>query len=417
MGQAQWSGKKSGVQVRLRYHSPSALFVHCCCHRLQLAAVQAASEHNEVKRVLVTLLTVWKTFHYSPKKAEKLVEVQAVLNAPELKMQKPSETRWLARERCVRAVRLSLPALVVTFEHIYEESGDAEAYGIAKLLCTYKFVACLYMLCDVLHTVAKLQGSLQSKVLDLALIPVMVQTTVARLVELKESPLSSTWFKDHTAVFSDVAAFGNRNITISEDEKQSFTSKIYCPYIQSVINHITSRMDSSDIYSAFSIFDPSHLPKNDSLSSYGNDKLHTLTNFYGSPQQITFDGQTKLSTPDVVAEETEAEWKIFRRILSTNFSSSSLSEVLTSITTNETLKAGFPNLERLAALAMVLPVTTATVERSFSNMKLVKTRLRSRLGEDTLDQALRVCIEGPAKKELEVIINHWKEQKHRKLIL
>ena len=217
-----------------------------------------------------------------------------------------------------------------------------------------------------------------------------------------------------------MAAFGNRNITISEDEKQSFTSKIYCPYIQSVINHITSRMDSSDIFSAFSIFDPSHLPKNDSLSSYGNDKLHTLTNFYGSPQQITFDGQTKLSTPDVVSEETEAEWKIFRRILSTNFSSSSLSEVLTSITTNETLKAGFPNLERLAALAMVLPVTTATVERSFSNMKLVKTRLRSWLGEDTLDQALRVCIEGPArlgKKELEVIINHWKEQKHRKLIL
>ena len=98
------SGKKSGVQVRLRYHSRSALLVHCCCHRRQLAAVQAASEHNEVKGVLRTLLTVWKTFHYSPKKAGKLVEVQAVLNAPELKMQKPSETRWLARERCVRGL-------------------------------------------------------------------------------------------------------------------------------------------------------------------------------------------------------------------------------------------------------------------------------------------------------------------------
>ena len=27
-------------------------------------------------------------------------------------------------------------------------------------------------------------------------------------------------------------------------------------------------------------------------------------------------------------------------------------------------------------------------------MKMVKTRLRSRLGEDTLDYALRICIEG-----------------------
>ena len=95
-GASTMSGEKSGVQIRMRQHSPSALYVHCRCHQLQLAAVNAASELNEVKRVMGTLLTMWKTFHYSPKKAEKLVEIQAVLNAPELKIHKPSETRWLA---------------------------------------------------------------------------------------------------------------------------------------------------------------------------------------------------------------------------------------------------------------------------------------------------------------------------------
>ncbi len=67
---------------------------------------------------------------------------------------------------------------------------------------------------------------------------------------------------------------------------------------------------------------------------------------------------------------------------------------------------------------MVLPVTTATVERSFSDMKLVKTMLRSRLSEETLDQAMRVCIEGPEKlsyRELETIVEHWKNQKKRRL--
>lgn len=114
------SGNKSGVQIRMRRHAPSALFVHCRCHQLQLAAVHAANEHREVQRVLGTLLTIWKTFHYSPKKAEKLVEIQAVLDAPELKIHKPSDTRWLARERCVRAVRKSLPALIRTFSDLYE---------------------------------------------------------------------------------------------------------------------------------------------------------------------------------------------------------------------------------------------------------------------------------------------------------
>ena len=50
------------------------------------------------------------------------------------------------------------------FKDIHIESGDAEAHGLSVLLCTYKFVACTYMLCDVLHTLAKLQSSLQATV-------------------------------------------------------------------------------------------------------------------------------------------------------------------------------------------------------------------------------------------------------------
>ena len=55
------SGSKGGVQIQMRYHSPSALYVHCRCHRLQLAAVYAANEHNEVKKVFGTLLTMLST--------------------------------------------------------------------------------------------------------------------------------------------------------------------------------------------------------------------------------------------------------------------------------------------------------------------------------------------------------------------
>ncbi len=128
----------------------------------------------------------------------------------------------------------------------------------------------------------------------------------------------------------------------------------------------------------------------------------------------------KLSVPDIDEQQTVAEWKIFRRILFTNYRESSCSDVLSDLLTNHTLKAGFPNLERLASLCVILPVTTATVERSFSDMKLVKTRLRSRLSEETLDQAMRVCIEGPEKlsyRELETIVELWKNQKKRRLAI
>ena len=63
-------------------------------------------------------------------------------------------------------------------------------------------------------------------------------------------------------------------------------------------------------------------------SSYGEEKVHTLINFYGSPQQITFEVRY---------------------------------------------------LEYLAAIALILPVTIATVERSFNEIKLLKTRSGIRL--------------------------------------
>ena len=213
-----------------------------------------------------------------PKKtAEKLAEIQAVLEAPEIVVIKQNDTRWLAREQCVCAVRKTLPALVTTFEKIYEDSGDAEAYGLSKLLCTYKFVASLYMLCDILHSVAKVHGSLQSKELNLATVPVMVSGTIKRLQELKEHPATSTWFKDHLKVFTETNQSSLQDVSVSEADKTSFLSQIY-----HVIDRISSRMESSDIFSAFSLFDPIHLPDSEeSLSTYGMEKLCTLTDFYG----------------------------------------------------------------------------------------------------------------------------------------
>ena len=45
-----------------------------------------------------TMESLWKLFYYSPKKAEALKDVQNVLGLPELKVVKPSSTRWLSHE-------------------------------------------------------------------------------------------------------------------------------------------------------------------------------------------------------------------------------------------------------------------------------------------------------------------------------
>ena len=85
-GATTFSGKRSGVQMRLEANAPHALFVHCHCHLLQFACVQAANNTNGIKHVYTTLTSLWKFFHYSPKRADTLKEVQQVLDLHELKM-------------------------------------------------------------------------------------------------------------------------------------------------------------------------------------------------------------------------------------------------------------------------------------------------------------------------------------------
>ena len=48
---------------------------------------------------------------------------------------------------------------------------------------------------------------------------------------------------------------------------------------------------------------------------------------------------------------------------------------------------------RLIRLVLTLPVSTATTERAFSAMKLVKTRLRNKMGDAFLRDCLVIYIE------------------------
>ena len=91
-GAAGMSGVRTGVQARLRCRSPLAIYIHCRCPQLQLACVHAANMIKTVSRVQSNIPAIWKVFHYSPKKAAVLREIQAVLAHPQLKMLKPGDT-------------------------------------------------------------------------------------------------------------------------------------------------------------------------------------------------------------------------------------------------------------------------------------------------------------------------------------
>ena len=76
---------------------------------------------------------------------------------------------------------------------------------------------------------------------------------------------------------------------VISEEKDSFLQNIYTS--KSVIDHINSRLESSDLVSSISVFDPQHLPDTEEeLSSYGDQKVTTSLKFYALPQGVQLEG-------------------------------------------------------------------------------------------------------------------------------
>ena len=106
------------------------------------------------------------------------------------------------------------------------------------------------------------------------------------------------------------------------------------------------------------------------------------------------------------------EWKTYRQYMCHKTSTANIGDLLT----NKTLVNMCPNLHKLANICLCLPVSIASVERSFSQMKLIKSRLRSRLSEISLTQLMKIAIEGPDKlseSDIEQVISVWNRKPRR----
>lgn len=412
-GASTFSGKKSGVQTRIRNLAPHALFVHCHCHLLQLACIQAANSTSGIKHVYTTLTALWKFFHYSPKRAESLKEVQHVLNMPELKIIKPSDTRWLAHERCVKAVKASYSAIVTTLDHIHDTSHEPEALGLSKCLSKPTTVAAIFLLDYVLPQVAKLSKTLQTENLDLSIISSLVDAT---LNTLDDAVLPAAhWVLELLDAHENLEeATGTE---VSMEVISSFQENVAKPFISDLKENISSRFASSgQVVPALSIFNPKKLPADpEKISSYGDDSIATLLEHYGAERPAkTIEGEETVREA-MVSSDITTEWKTYRQYMAKQ-PEENMKLQLKQLASNEMLKNMFPHLNTLATICLSIPVATAYVERSFSQMKLIKTRLRSSLSDSSLSSLMKIAIETEDKltdNNLEMIVDIWNRKGRR----
>lgn len=363
-GAANMSGKHGGVQALLRRYSPNLVFVHCRSHLLQLALVRSANSNPEVKRVIGVVNKLYALVSHSPKRLAVLTATQLALDGVSHKLVQPGETRWLSYDGSLAVICTHYAALCAALEAIYADAADlsCEAGGLLLEMRKQLTVFLVCLLHRLFQPLARLSRLLQECSSSISSAMTHVRVTIDAIENLNCRDLLSEEF---AAIKEKCAAAGVR---LDGDVEEEIYLKAAKKFVIEVTRNLRARF-SDDISELCG------------LQNVLKEKVENPENVFKCLCKLF---GSKLS-------DLMNEWKILKRI---DVDLSSRSEMINVAISSER-KMMFPELSRAVRMLLLLPLGTATVERSFSTMNRILCSERCRLLPLHVRHLMLFSIEGP----------------------
>ena len=225
---------------------------------------------------------------------------------------------------------------------------------------------------------------------DLLVVDVVPQVELAmlQLVEMKCSPGVSLASLSKGTSYKGVTLSGQVEPALSDLHENLITAAI------DFMDKRFSALQQTPL-NDFKILDFSQWPYEQAkLLSYGVNEVQRLVDHYS--QLLT----------DEEVEGAPLEWQTFKQHVS-KLRSSDIRTVYRDLLLQAPGK--IKNILPLIEIMMVNSMSTATVERSFSQMNIIKSPGRSLLRNDSLNNCMEVKINGPTLDEYEpdAAIYHW----------
>lgn len=160
-GASVMAGGKNGVQNIIKQIYPSALFVHCYAHQLNLVLLHGAKTIRSVK-LFICNLTMFHTFFSRSTKRSELLREQG------FKLPHQSDTRWNYHSRAASTIKIHFQELKNAVRHVTEESNwdpisIATASGLLDKLNDSQFVYLLILFNQIFIYTDHAFNFLQSK--------------------------------------------------------------------------------------------------------------------------------------------------------------------------------------------------------------------------------------------------------------
>jgi hypothetical protein len=378
-GAAAMSGIHSGVAARLQQEEPKALNIKCLAHSLNLAVQDSTTTNSILSDAIASVQELNTIVRASAKRLAIFQQVQASLapDAPSLKPLCP--TRWTARFGAFQAVDQNLAAILAALTIIADENTGptaVKARGLLRHIQTFDFIFGLQIALILFDITEGLSRSLQSESLDIGE-ALNSAELVTNSLQRKRNDFLQVFQKSSDICNShDIPAavlprrralprrFDNAGTAHHFDSVEDYYRHVYIDCIDSIMGEIR-RFDQPAL--------PVYQAMEDVLvnAAKGDDftaSLLSVTNYFAGDfdsdvlkRQLMNLQDLKIATPTV------------RCISDTLKANTMLRDQL------------FSSVTKLLKLYLLLPVTSATAERSFSSLRRLKTYLRSVMLQNRLN--------------------------------
>lgn len=292
-----------------------------------------------------------------------------------------------------------------------------EANSTLKFMQTFDFVLTLYLMKNILSFANELSQALQRK--DQDIVNSMKLVSICKLVlqRMREHGWNSLLIQVSSFCekhFISVPVMENMFLTPGRSRRrvQEITNMhhyridLFCAILDMQLQELNSRFN--EVNTELLLCLACLCPK-DSFAAFNKEKLLRLAQLY--PKDF--------SQVDLMALDTQLGVYIMDMQSSVEFSElNGIGDLAQKMVETNKHKV-FSLVYLLVTLALLLPVATATVERVFSAMNYVKSRLRSRMGDEWLNDNLVVYIEKDVFDciDNEIILQHFQHMKSRGGIL
>ena len=406
-GASNMRGEFNGLQKKIRDENPYAFYVHCFAHQLQLVIVSVTTCCSSFNDFFTYVNMIATSVGSSCRRKDKLLAKhrESILNKLEsgqlflgkgknqsTSLVRPGDTRWGSHFTTLLRIESMWDSVVRVLSMIHaDERNPGSAGGLVEKMESFSFVLNMKLMIKVFCITNELSLLLQRR--DQNIVQAM-----SLLIDVK-THLTTIRNEGWESLFEDVKSFcvakeipvPNMNETVPRwgrtrlDKNLITLDHYYCvdtflAALDAIITEMDHRFNevSSELLVWFSCLDP-----RDKFSRFNVAKIARLAEIYD--QDFSFMDHS------VIKDQLQTFLVHVRRVDGFNACYDLGSLAVKLVETED--RMAFPLVYRLITLALLLPVATASVERVFSAMNIIKTDLRNRMSDEWLNDLILCYIE------------------------